>query len=125
MQVYEYAVIRYVPKVEREEFINIGLLIFCKSKRSLHSSFCLNKDRIACFSSELDFETLKAHVAAFEEVAKGVKTSKNPIAQLDAAERFRWLTAVKSSCIQASRPHPGMTSDLEVLFKRLFEELVL
>lgn len=123
MQVYEYSVIRFTPKVEREEFINIGILVFCKSKRTLVSAFYLNEPKIKCFESELDFETLKIHVDAFERIAKG--TCRNsPIALLEAAERFRWLTAVKSSCIQTSRPHPGLTEDVDQVLNRLFKELV-
>ncbi len=124
MHVYEYSIIRYVPKVEREEFINVGLLVFSKSKRKLLAKFHLDEKKIACFSSEIDFEILQKHIEAFEAIALGT-SSNNPIATLEVDERFRWLTAVKSSCIQASRPHPGMTSDLEVLFKNLFQELVL
>lgn len=124
MHVYEYSIIRYVPKVEREEFINIGLLVFSKSKRKLLAKFHLDEKKIACFSSEIDFEILQKHIDAFEAIALGT-SANNPIATLEVDERFRWLTAVKSSCIQASRPHPGMTSDLEVLFKNLFHELVL
>ncbi|MCC9043971.1 DUF3037 domain-containing protein [Myroides sp. M-43] len=124
MQVYEYSIIRYTPKVEREEFINIGVLVFCKSKRILLSSFHLDKKKIDCFESELDFDILKDHVEAFDHIAKGI-CKKSPIATLDAAERFRWLTAVKSSCIQASRPHPGMSEDMENVLTRLFKELVL
>ncbi len=124
MQVYEYAIIRYTPKVEREEFINIGVLVFCKAKRMLISSFHLDKKKIECFESELDFDTLKDHVDAFERIAKG-QCKISPIGTLDAAERFRWLTAVKSSCIQSSRPHPGMSEDMEEVLTRLFKELVL
>lgn len=124
MVVYEYAVIRFVPKVEREEFINIGLILFCKSQRYIQSKLFLNENRIKNFCSEVDFEDLVSHAVAFDQIANGT-TTKSPIALMDAAERFRWLTAVKSSCIQASRPHPGMTSDLEVLFNELFDELVL
>ncbi len=124
MQVYEYAIIRYTPKVEREEFINIGVLVFCKAKRKLVSSFYLDKRKIDCFESELDFDTLKDHVDAFERIAKG-QCKISPIGALDAAERFRWLTAVKSSCIQSSRPHPGMSDDIEEVLTTLFKELVL
>ncbi|MDR2221736.1 MAG: DUF3037 domain-containing protein [Flavobacteriaceae bacterium] len=124
MLVYEYAVIRFVPKVEREEFINIGVILFCKSKRYIKAEFHLKEELIKCFCSEVDYEQLVCHVNAFFQIAKGT-AKDSPIAQMDVAERFRWLTAVKSSCIQASRPHPGMTLDLEILFNNLFEELVL
>lgn len=124
MVVYEYAVIRFVPKVEREEFINIGVILFCKSKRYIKAEFHLKEELIKCFCSEVDYDQLVSHVKAFFDIANGT-TNCSPIATMDAAERFRWLTAVKSSCIQASRPHPGMTTDLDILFSNLLEELVL
>lgn len=126
MEVYEYAVIRFVPKVEREEFINIGLVFFCKSKKIIYFKYYLNKDKITAFYTEVEYEILKKHLDAFEMLIAG-KTQKTPIAQFDVAEKFRWITATKSACIQSSRPHVGMAKkeDLEFVFDRLFEEMVL
>ncbi|MHC5201652.1 DUF3037 domain-containing protein [Myroides sp. LJL119] len=124
MQVYEYAIIRYVPRVEREEFINIGLLLFCKSKKVLLSKFHLDKEKIACFSSQIDFDVLQLHVQAFDNIAKATPCA-SPIANLETSERFRWLSAVKSSVLQSSRPHVGLSQDLQATFDKLFEELVL
>ncbi|WP_010253042.1 DUF3037 domain-containing protein [Myroides injenensis] len=124
MQVYEYAVIRFVPKVEREEFINIGLLLFSKSKRMLLSRVYLNEEKIKSFESEVDYSTLVKYAKAFEQIANGQKCN-NPISTLEVSERFRWLSAVKSSCIQTSRPHPGLALNMEDEFEKLFVELVL
>ena len=125
MLVYEYAVIRYVPKVERDEFLNIGLLFFCKSKRKLFCDVHLDVRQVDSYSSELDFDTLQQHVEAFKNVALGV-AKESPISFLEVDERFRWLSAVKSSCIQTSRPHVGLCDeDLEKEFRNLFIDLVL
>jgi hypothetical protein len=126
MEVYEYAVIRFVPKVEREEFINIGLAFFCKSNKIIYFKYYLDKRKIISFSTEVEYEILKKHLESFQMIAEG-KTQKTCIAQFDIAERFRWITAIKSSCIQTSRPHPGIAKreDLEPTFERLFTEMVL
>lgn len=124
MVVYEYAVIRFVPRVERGEFINIGLLLFCKQKRALRGQYALNREKLACFATEVDFDVLEKHIQAFIAIAQAeAKTS--PIAGFDAAERFRWLAATKSSCLQVSPTHCGLTADAEQTFTHLFEELVL
>ncbi len=120
---YEYAVIRLVPKVEREEFVNIGLVMFCKRKRWLKMDFSLREDLLTVFCPDIDCEFISANLEAFQQIAAGKKCD-SPIAHLETAERFRWLTAVRSSMIQTSRPHPGLTLDLEQTFAKLFTELV-
>ena len=120
---YEYAVVRYVPRVEREEFINVGLIMMCNRRRllcRLHPDF----ERIACFAPCHTKEEISAQLASFNLIASAAREG-GPIAMLEPAERFRWLTAVRSSCIQTSRPHPGHTADPEATFDRLFAELVL
>lgn len=124
MHLYEYAVIRVLPAVEREEFINVGLILFCKKAKFIKVLFELNEKRLRAFSGELDMKQVCSNLEAFEKIAIGDK-SGGPIASFDLAERFRWLTAVKSSSIQTSRPHPGLCSDLESTSQRLFRELVL
>ncbi len=121
---YEYAVIRVVPRVEREEFINIGLMLFCKHQRYLRVQYAIPADKIRCFAPEFDLEQLNINLTSFSGIGSGKKES-GPIAALDIAERFRWLTAVKSSSLQTSRPHPGLSFNLDATFERLFAELVL
>lgn len=121
---YEYAVIRVVPRVEREEFINIGLLLFCKRQKYLRMHYVLPTDKINLFDVDFDCELLKTHLESIAKICSGDKNG-GPIATLDTAERFRWLTAVKSSSIQTSRPHAGLSGDLDATFERLFGELVL
>lgn len=121
---YEYAVIRVLPRVEREEFINVGVILFSKKAKYIRMLYMLNNKRLALFSSELDMELLKNTLLSFEKVCKG-DSDAGIIARLDAPERFRWLTAVRSSCIQTSRPHSGYTGDLDSTLQHLFDELVL
>jgi len=122
--VYEYAVIRVVPKVEREEFINIGLILFSKRKRYIRFDYHIPEDKIRSFCNEFDLNQLKENLESFAKICSGTKDG-GPIAALEADEKFRWITAIKSSSIQSSRPHPGLSSDLDATFDKLYKELVL
>lgn len=122
-KIYEYAVIRLVPKVEREEFFNIGLVMFSKKEKFIRVEFHLCRDKFELMHSKLDFDEVQKNLENFRHVAHGHKEG-GEIARYDIPERFRWLTAVRSSVIQTSRPHPGKTKDLNATFNRLFEELV-
>ena len=121
---YEYAVIRVVPRVEREEFLNVGIILFCKKAKFIKVLCSINEAKLQLFSADLDLEQIHLNLQAFEKVGHGEK-SGGPIAQFDIPSRFRWLTAIRSSAIQTSRPHPGMCDDLEQTTQRLFEEMVL
>lgn len=121
---YEYAVIRVVPRVEREEFINVGLIMFSKREKYLKARYLVDIDKLRLFSSELDIDSLYANLSVFDGICSGAKNA-GPIAELDIPERFRWLTAVRSASIQTSRPHPGFSDNLDATFEKLFEELVL
>lgn len=121
---YEYAVIRVVPKVEREEFVNVGIILFCKRERFIKVIYKINEEKLRPFSNDLDFEQLGKNLESFEKISQGKKDG-GPIAQFDVPSRFRWLTAVRSSVIQTSRPHPGLCNNLDDISLRLFTELVL
>lgn len=121
---YEYAVIRVVPRVERQEFLNVGLILFSKEAKYLKARTFVNLEKLVCFSSELDLKEIEQNLASFNAICKGEKDG-GPMAQDDLASRFRWLTAMRSSSIQTSRPHVGSSPDLDATFDRLFAELVL
>lgn len=121
---YEYAVIRFVPRVEREEFINVGIIMFSKRARFIKVRYQVDEKKLCLFSSELDMDSLYVSLKVFDRICSGTADG-GPIASMDIPERFRWLTAVRSSSIQTSRPHPGFSTDLEVTFEKLFAELVL
>lgn len=122
-KIYEYAVIRLVPMVEREEFFNIGLVLFSKKEKYIRMEFHLCPKKFELMHSKLDYEDVTKNLENFKNVANGEKAG-GEIGTMDIPERFRWLTAVRSSVIQTSRPHPGKTKDLDATFNRLFEELV-
>lgn len=122
-KIYEYAVIRLVPKVEREEFFNIGLIMFSKKEKFIRVEFHVCRDKFLLMHSKLDYEDVRQNLESFQKIADG-DTEGGPIAMLDVPERFRWLTAVRSAVVQTSRPHPGKTKDLDITFERLFKELV-
>lgn len=120
---YEYAVIRILPKVEREEFMNVGLILFSKEKNYIRMDYFFSDEKLRCFATELDIELVYSSLKSFELIANGDKDG-GPIAELPIPERFRWLTAEKSACIQTSRPHAGFSDNLELSFQKLFAELV-
>lgn len=121
---YEYAVIRVVPRVEREEFINVGVILFSKRAKYIRMMHKLDESRLKAFSTELDLDLLCETLHSFEKICNG-DTCAGVIARLSIHERFRWLTAVRSSCIQTSRPHPGYAANLDNEVEKLFGELVL
>jgi Protein of unknown function (DUF3037) len=121
---FEYAVIRFVPRVEREEFINIGVLVYCAKTKSLAMRYHLDEHRLRAFAPEADIDEVLAYMKAFEKVC-AASAEAGPIALLPAAERFRWLAATRSTIVQTSRVHPGYSQDLSGTLQRLFEQLVL
>ena len=121
---YEYAVIRYVPRVEREEFLNVGIVLFSKRQKFIKVLWRIDEQKVKAFCMQEDVEELRRNLEAFAAIADG-SSKASRIALLDHTERFRWLTAVKSSSIQTSRPHPGLCNDLDATIAHLFNELVV
>lgn len=121
---YEYAVIRLVPQIEREEFFNVGVILFSKKAQYIQSICRIDEKKLSLYASEVDRELVYAHLDVFNKICSGAKDG-GPIAALDVPERFRWLTAARSSCIQTSCPHAGFSDNLDETLKRLFKELVL
>lgn len=121
---FEYAVIRVVPHVEREEFFNAGVVLYCAGQKFLDTIVQLNEDVVRVFCDELDTDCLKKHIEAFERVCKG-GLDAGPIGSLPRAERFRWLTSPRSTVLQTSRPHPGLCDDAGEMLVRLYAQLVV
>lgn len=127
----EYAVIRVVPRVEREEFLNVGVILFCASQRFLQTRWQLPADRLRAFLPNVPEPELadrcadiSARLRALEQVSLGGPGS-GPIGQLPPASRFRWLTAARSTVVQTSPVHPGFCTDPADMLTKLFEQLVL
>ncbi len=124
-QLYEYTVIRIVPRVERGEFINAGILLYSKKANYLSGRFVVDKDKILALDPLADIALIQAQLQGLERITKGEKSCKSPIAQLDKASRFRWLSANRSTIIQTSPIHPGYADNLEATVERLMQQYVL
>lgn len=123
-QLFEYAVIRIVPRVEREEFLNVGVILYCGKQKFLRTEFKLNEKRINNFCEKINLAEVEEHLTTFEKICNG-KEGSGPIGKLQIAERFRWLTATRSTILQTSKVHPGFTNDAEKTLQKLFKQLVL
>ena len=123
MHVFEYAVLRVVPRVEREEFLNVGVVLYCRGLGFLQVRWQLPEARLHAFAPALDQAEVAARLQAFERICQG-RAGGGVIGQLPVAERFRWLTATRSTVVQCSPLHPGRTADAATTLERLFEELV-
>ncbi|MEO5563883.1 MAG: DUF3037 domain-containing protein [Chitinophagaceae bacterium] len=121
---FEYAVVRVVPRVEREEFLNTGVILYCRGKNFLQMMYTLDKKRLTDFCDKLDVAELKEHHIGFEQICSG-SAEGGPIAQLDMASRFRWLTAKRSTVVQTSAVHPGFCDDPMEMLHRLHQQMVL
>ncbi len=120
---YEYAIIRVVPRVERDEFFNVGLIMYSRKANYLNVRYNLDMQKISLFSSELDIDCLCEYLSVFGKICSGLKEGGS-IATLDIAERFRWLTAVRSTSLQTSTSRSGFSDDLDATFNMLYQELV-
>lgn len=121
---FEYAVIRVVPQVEREEFLNVGVIMFCPTKKFLQCLCRVDETRLCSFSSRANIDDIKAHLHSFAQICNGADDA-GPIAQFDMPSRFRWLTATRSTVVQTSKVHPGLCNDPEKTLEKLYREQVL
>ncbi len=121
---FEYAVIRVVPRVEREEFLNVGVILYCRDLKFLECTYTLNKEKLQALCADFDCQEVEEHLQAFEWICMG-DAKGGSIARLDIASRFRWLTATRSTIVQSSKVHPGLCDDPKEELKKLHEQLVL
>lgn len=121
---FEYAVIRVMPRVEREEFLNVGIILLCAKQKYLESIFFIDKTRIKLFSSTIEIEELKDNLYAFKRISDGAPGS-GLIGKYDQSSRFRWLTATRSTVVQCSKVHPGFCINPAETLLKLQDQLVL
>ena len=121
---FSYAVLRLVPRVERGERINIGVVVFCRPLGYLEARTALDDARALALWPDLDLESVRSHLGAIERIAAG-DTAAGPIAQLDTTARFHWLVAPSSTIIQPSVVHTGLCGTPAEELDSLFRELVL
>ena len=121
---FEYAVVRIVPKVEREEFLNVGVILYCAKQKFLQTLYTLNEERLQIFCAGIDMQELMQNLQAFERICVG-DSAAGAIGMLDIAARFRWLTATRSTILQTSKVHPGFCINPKETLDRLYAQLVL
>ena len=120
---YDYAVIRVVPRVDREEFLNVGVIISCPAKNYLEARIELDEARLLAFAPGVDLELVRSHLASIPRICAGGPEA-GPIGQLTLRERFHWLVAPRSTIIQTSRTHTGRCTDAGTLAEKLLDRMV-
>lgn len=120
---YDYAVIRLLPRVDREEFMNVGVIVYCAPRNFLRAECDINDARLKAFAGEADLSELNEHLDSICRICRGGNDA-GPIGKLSIGERFRWLTAPRSTIVQTSPVHTGLTSDPEKTLQELLTKLV-
>jgi hypothetical protein len=120
---YDYAIVRVVPKVEREEFVNVGVIVSCPARGFLEARIELDESRLIAVDPTLDVETIRAHLASIPTVCAGGEQA-GPIGRLSQRERFHWLVAPRSTIIQTSPVHTGCCKDPAAVLERLLDTMV-
>ena len=121
--VFQYSIIRIVPRVERGECLNVGVVLLCRPRRYLGAGIALDEARLAAFAPDLDPYIIRPHLEAIERIARGDPRA-GPIARLGLAERFHWLVAPASTILQPSDVHTGLCEDPAAELEHLVSTLV-
>jgi hypothetical protein len=120
---FSYAILRVVPRVERGECFNAGVVLFCRQRNFLGLRVGLDQARLRALAPDVSAREVRGHLEALARVAAG-EDGGGAIAKLPASERFGWLVAPSSTIVQPSEVHTGLTSDPEGTLAQLFAELV-
>jgi len=120
---FQYTILRLVPRVDRGECINVGVVLFCPQRRFLAARIELDERRLQALAPGLESATVSPHLDAVAAVLAG-EQSAGPLAQLSASERFGWVAATSSTMIQPSSVHTGLTGDPQGTLEHLFRSLV-
>ena len=120
---FQYALLRVVPRIERGELFNAGVVVFCRTRRYLAARTHLDPGRLEALAPGVDPAPIARHLAALERIAAG-EPDAGPVARLPQSERFHWLVAPSSTVVQASPVHTGLCDEPEALLAHLFAELV-
>jgi Protein of unknown function (DUF3037) len=118
-EIFEYALIRVVPRIERGESVNAGVIVYSKSFKFLRTKIELNEDRVLALAPGTDLAAVRGALTAFERAC-----TEGPLAERTLGERFRWLTAPRSAIVQPAPVHAGITNDPQADLNRLFTALV-
>jgi len=120
---YDYAVIRVVPRVERAEFVNVGIILWCQDETFLEARIELDEQRLLALAPDLDIAAVRAHLATIPAICAG-GDGAGPIGKLSRRERFDWLTAPRSTMIQTSPVHAGRCADPRAAIEHLLDRMV-
>jgi hypothetical protein len=120
---YDYAIIRVVPRVEREEFVNVGVIVSCPARGFLEARIELDERRLMALDSTLDVASVRTHLATIPALCRG-GAQAGPIGQLSQRERFHWLVAPRSTIIQTSPVHTGYCKDPTAVLEHLLDTMV-
>lgn len=120
---FDYALVRIVPRVERQEFVNAGVVLFCLEQRFLAAKLVLQEERLSALWPALDVPAVFAHLRSLEQICRGAPDG-GPIAKLSQRERFHWIVAPRSTVLQMSPVHSGLCENPEATLDRLTQELV-
>ena len=120
---FDYAVLRVVPRVDREEFVNAGVIVYCAERRFLGARVHVDESRLKALWPELDIDVVRQHLEAVTRICSG-DVSAGPIARLGPGERFHWLVAPRSTMIQVSPVHSGICEEPAEALERLFSQLL-
>ena len=122
-EVYDYAIVRVVPRVEREEFINAGVILSCQRTGFLQAAIALDETRLLAMDAHADIDTVRRHLAAIVAICTG-DAGCGPIARLPYRQRFHWLTAKRSAIIQTSPVHTGRCTDAAAALEHIMDRMV-
>ncbi|RME99977.1 MAG: DUF3037 domain-containing protein [Chloroflexi bacterium] len=119
---FDYAIVRVVPHVEREEFINVGVILFCRTRRFLDACIEVDPARLRALAPRLNPAQVSAHLSLIPQICAG--TPNHPIGRLSQAERFHWLVTPRSTSVQVSPVHCGICTDPAAALNQLMDEMV-
>ncbi|MBS0291035.1 MAG: DUF3037 domain-containing protein [Proteobacteria bacterium] len=122
-ELYDYAIVRVVPRVEREEFINAGVILSCQRTAFLRAAVALDADRLLALDPQADVDAVQRHLGAIVAICAGAPDA-GPIARLPLRARFHWLTARRSSIIQTSPVHTGLCTDADAALEHVMARMV-
>jgi hypothetical protein len=120
---YDYAIVRVVPRVEREEFLNVGVIVSCAERQFLEARIEMDEPRLRSLDPSVDLAAVREHLESIPLICRGGPQA-GPIGRLTPRERFRWLVAPRSTVIQTSRAHLGRCTDPAALIERLMQTMV-
>ena len=120
---YDYALIRVVPRVERQEFVNAGVIVWCREHEVLEARIALEESRVLAVDPGVDLDAVRRHLRSIEVICAG-GTDAGPIGRLTKRERFDWLVAPRSTMIQTSAVHSGRSDDMAATLEHLLATMV-